>query len=166
MEIIAHCFLGDYGEGKVLNDMRRIVPKAVDGMISKPRKLPWPLNRLPGNNFGSAMAARKEFDTIIGGVLRQRRLDLSAAHDVRNFPLRVYFDIVWSHYFDTLSCSDIELGKCIKASLMLRRHFDRPIIYHLSSIIYHTLSIIYHLSYNGIMYHPHPVLADARRHPH
>ena len=157
MEIIAHCFFGDYGEGKVLNDMRRIVPKAVDGMISKPRKLPWPLNRLPGNNFGSAMAARKEFDTIIGDVLRQRGLDLSVAYDVRTFSLRVYFDIVWSHYFDTLSCSDIELGECIKASLMLRRYFDRPIIYplsYLSSIMYHkssTISIIYHLS--AIIYH-------------
>ena len=114
MEIIAHCVLGDYGEGQVLDDMRRIVPKAVDGMVSKPRKFPWPLNRLPGNNFGSGMAARKKFDKVIGGVLRQRRSDLSAAH-VRTCRLRVYLDPVWSHYLGTLICSNIELGECPEA---------------------------------------------------
>ena len=113
MEIIAHCVLGDYGEGQVLDDMRRIVPKAVDGMVSKPRKFPWPLNRLPGNKFGSGMAARKKFDKVIGGVLRQRRSDLSAAH-VRTCRLRVYIDPVWSHYLGTLICSNIELVECPK----------------------------------------------------
>lgn len=91
MEVMAHCFLGDYGTGEVLEKLKWIVPAVADGLISKPRRFPWPLNRMPGHKYGTAMDARKEFDAVVGGVVRQRRLDLAEEAHVRvSFSLHVW----------------------------------------------------------------------------
>lgn len=82
MEVISRCFLGDYGTGRVLDELTRLVPLVADGLLSKPRRFPWPLNRLRGYNFGPALDARQEFNNVIGGVLLERRAALQAQAEV------------------------------------------------------------------------------------
>lgn len=77
-EVITYSFLGDYGTGEVLKKLQRIIPAVSGGLLSKPRRFPWPLNQMPGHNYGKAIDARKEFDAEVGDILRQRRLDLAA----------------------------------------------------------------------------------------
>ena len=80
MEIISHIFLGDYGKGQVLEDVKRVVPIISIGLASKPRRFRWPVDRLSASKFDQAVNARKEFDAVIGDVVRRRRLDISGAH--------------------------------------------------------------------------------------
>ena len=78
MEVVVHAFLGDYGTDKVQRNCLYLIPEVSKGMLTIPRRFWWPLNRILPFNFGRAMKARKQFDTMIAGVVEKRRSELSA----------------------------------------------------------------------------------------
>lgn len=78
---VCRCFLGDYATIKIVEDIARIIPSISAGMLSIPRRFPWPLNKLPALCFGPSMDSRSEFEGIIEGVLRERRADMASAVD-------------------------------------------------------------------------------------
>lgn len=77
MEVIVYAFLGDCYEEKMLGDFLHLIPEVIKGLFTIPRKFWWPLNRQFPFNFGPAMKARKEFDTMIKGIVEERRSALA-----------------------------------------------------------------------------------------
>lgn len=128
IEIISRCFLGDFGAGQVLDDIERLVPMVVDGLLSRPRRFRWPLNRFPGFNYGSAADARKEFDLLIKGVVRERELEL-ASEDVRQLRMFRALD-TWSVRRRSSLGGRTSILINAKRSSPYLRHAARPLYRH------------------------------------
>lgn len=82
LDIMCTCFLGDYATEEVVEDIGRVLPVLANGIFSVPRSLPWPLNLFPAFAFGASMSARKELDSILEGVLQERRADPKSAESM------------------------------------------------------------------------------------
>lgn len=76
LEAIARCFLGDYA-AEHLDKITDLLPALAEGLVSVPRRMPWPLSRLPSFAFGRSMDSRESFREVLFGVLQERKAALS-----------------------------------------------------------------------------------------
>lgn len=77
LDVIAYGFLGDYATENIVAEIKRLLPVLSRALFSVPRGFPWPLNKVPILGFQHSMDARKEFQTLLAGVIRERRSDLT-----------------------------------------------------------------------------------------
>lgn len=75
LEVISRGLLGDYATDGVLDNIASLIPILCDGIMSIPRRFPWPMSKIPMFCFGRSMKARAEFKEIFQGLIRERRVD-------------------------------------------------------------------------------------------
>lgn len=75
LEVISRCLLGDYATDEVVDNIALLFPILCSGIMSIPRRFPWPLNKIPTFGFGRSMKAREEFKEMFQNLISDRRAD-------------------------------------------------------------------------------------------